>query len=265
MAGRMQGKVVLLAGAGASGEGWGNGKAAAVLYAREGARILAVDYRIEAAEDTCQLIRDEGGDAEACQADVSRSDDVRRMADTCIDRFGRIDVLHNNVGIVDTGGPVEMSEERWDRVIAVNQRSVFLSCKHVIPHMLEHRGGAIVNIASIAATRWIGFPYLAYSASKAAMIAMTSNIAVQYAADGIRANCVLPGFMNTPLIREPLRATYGGDTASMIEQRDRLVPTGRMGDAWDTAYAALYLASDEARYVTGTSLVVDGGLTARCV
>lgn len=200
----------------------------------------------------------------AFRADVSSASDIEDMVEACIAKYERIDVLHNNVGIVETGGPVETSEASWDRVIAVNQTSVFLTCKHVIPHMLAHRSGSIVNIASIAAVRWLGFPYLAYSAAKAAMVAMTSNMAVQYAASGIRANCVLPGFMNTPLIREPLAKTYGGNVDSMIEQRDKLTPSGKMGDAWDTAYAALYLASDESRYVTGTTLVVDGGLTARC-
>jgi len=265
MADRMKGKVVLVTGAGSSGEGWGNGKAAAVLYAREGARIFAVDRRIQAAQETQVIIRGEGGECEAYAADVSRSDEVAAMVSACIQAFGRIDVLHNNVGIVETGGPVEMSEESWERVIRVNQTSVFLTCKHVIPHMEAQGGGAIVNIGSIAGIRWIGFPYLAYSAAKAAMIAMTSNIAVQYAPKGIRANCVLPGLLNTPLIREPLKNEYGGKVDDMIAQRDKQSPTGKMGDAWDTAYAALYLASDEARYVTGASLVVDGGISARCV
>lgn len=260
---RMKDKVVIVVGAGASGPGWGNGKAAAALYAREGARVFAVDHRIEAAEETADLIRGEGNEAAAFRADVSSSADLKGMADACVARYGRIDVLHNNVGIVEVGGPVETSEESWNRVIAVNQTGVFLSCKHVLPHMIDRQSGAIVNIGSVAGLRWIGFPYLAYSAAKAALIAMTGNVAVQYAAQGIRANCVVPGLMNTPLIREPLKAIYGGDIESMIEQRDRLSPTGKMGDAWDTAYAALFLASDEARYITGTHLIVDGGLTAR--
>ncbi len=259
----MKDKVVIVVGAGASGPGWGNGKAAAALYAREGARVFAVDHRIEAAEETADLIRGEGNEAAAFRADVSSSADLKAMADACVARHGRIDVLHNNVGIVEVGGPVETSEESWNRVIAVNQTSVFLSCKHVLPHMIDRQSGAIVNIGSVAGLRWIGFPYLAYSAAKAALIAMTGNVAVQYAAQGIRANCVVPGLMNTPLIREPLKTIYGGDIESMIEQRDRLSPTGKMGDAWDTAYAALFLASDEARYITGTHLIVDGGLTAR--
>lgn len=262
---RMKGKVVIVTGAGSSGPGWGNGKAAAVLYAREGAKVFAIDRHLEAAQETQRLIEEEGGQCVSYRADVSSSESIKDMVRVCVERYGQIDVLHNNVGIVETGGPMEMSEECWDRVIAVNQTSVFLTCKYVLPHMLERKAGSIVNIASIAAIRWIGFPYLAYSAAKAAMVAMTSNMAVQYAADGVRANCVLPGLMNTPLIREPLAKAYGGNVESMIEQRNNLSPTGRMGDAWDTAYAALYLASDEARYVTGTTLVVDGGLTARCV
>lgn len=261
---RMKDKIVIVTGAGSSGPGWGNGKAAAALYAREGARVLAADYRLEAAQETQRVIEEEGGVCVAFRADVSKADDVKRMVEACVEAYGGVDVLHNNVGIVETGGPVETSEESWNRVIAVNQTSVFLTCKHVIPYMLARNGGSIVNIASIAAVRWIGFPYLAYSAAKAAMVAMTSNIAVQYAGDGIRVNCVLPGLMNTPLIREPLTKTYGGDTDAMISQRDKISPTGKMGDAWDTAYAALYLSSDEARYVNGTTLIVDGGLTARC-
>lgn len=265
MAERMKDKVVLVTGAGSSGEGWGNGKAAAVLYAREGAKVFAVDRRLEAAAETQSIIRSEGGECEVVAADVSSSQEVAAMVDACLKVFGRIDVLHNNVGIVETGGPVEMSEESWERVIRVNQTSVFLTCKHVIPHMEAQGHGAIVNIGSIAGIRWVGFPYVAYSAAKAAMIAMTSNIAVQYASKGIRANCVLPGLMNTPLIREPLKNEYGGKVDDMISLRDKLSPTGKMGDAWDTAYAALYLASDEARYVTGASLVVDGGISVRCV
>ncbi|WP_208111556.1 SDR family NAD(P)-dependent oxidoreductase [Enterovirga rhinocerotis] len=261
--GRMDGKVVLVAGAGSSGPGWGNGKAAAVLYAREGARVLAADRSLKAADETRDIIRGEGGTCEAFAADVSRSADCAAMVAACVAAYGRLDVLHNNVGIAETGGPVEASEESWNRVIAVNQTSVFLTCKHALPVLLGGGGGAIVNIASVAAIRWIGFPYLAYSASKAAIVAMTQNMAVQYAPDRIRVNCVLPGLMDTPMIREPLTANYGGDVETMIATRNAQVPTGRMGDGWDTAHAALFLASDEARYITGAQLVVDGGFTLR--
>lgn len=264
MSDRMNGKVVIVTGAGSSGPGWGNGKAAAVLYAREGAKVFAVDYRLDAAQETCAVIESEGGACVAFKANVADTNDVKAMADACAETFGKIDVLHNNVGIVEVGGPIETTEESWDRVIAVNQTSIFLTTKHVLPYMIKRNSGAIVNIASIAAVRWIGFPYLAYSAAKSAMIAMTSNIALQYAGQNIRANCVLPGFMNTPLIREPLAETYGGNIDAMIEKRDQSVPVGKMGEGWDTAYAALFLASDEARYITGTTLTVDGGLTCRC-
>lgn len=264
MTDRMKGKRVLVTGAGSSGEGWGNGKAAAVLYAREGAEVLASDLRLEAAQETAALIRAEGGRCAVFAGNVAKGEDCAAMVAACVEAFGGIDVLHNNVGIAETGGPVEASEDSWNRVIAVNQTSVFLMCKHALPHMVGQGQGAIVNVASIAALRWIGFPYAAYSASKAAVIALTQNIALQYAPQGIRANCVLPGLMNTPMIRTPLVESYGGDLDEMIAKRDRISPTGRMGDAWDTAYAALFLASDEARYVNATELVVDGGLTARC-
>lgn len=261
----MEGKVVLVSGAGSVGEGWGNGKAAAVLYAREGAQVLAVDRNLEAAQATCALIREEGGTCETVAADVTSSADIQAMVQAALDHFGRIDVLHNNVGIAEVGGPVEASEESWNRVIAVNQTSIFMTCKYVLPVMEKQRKGAIVNISSLAALRWVGFPYAAYTASKAAMLALTKNIAMQYAPLGIRANCVLPGLMDTPMIREPLKASYGGDIDEMRRKRDAQCPMGHMGDAWDVAHAALFLASDAARYVTGVDLVVDGGLSLKCV
>ena len=264
MAFRMKDKVVLVTGAGSAGPGWGNGKAAAVLYAREGAKVFAVDRRLEAAEETRQIIADEGGECLTFAADVAKTAEVAAMVAACIKAYGSLDVLHNNVGIAETGGPVEASEESWNRILAVNQTSVFLTCKHALPFMIVQSRGAIVNVASIAAIRWLGFPYAAYSASKAAVIALTQNMAVQYAGQGIRANCVLPGLMDTPMIREPLAASYGGDVETMLETRHRQSPTGRMGDGWDTAHAALFLASDEARYITGAQLVVDGGITLRC-
>jgi NAD(P)-dependent dehydrogenase (short-subunit alcohol dehydrogenase family) len=265
MAGRMQGKIVLVTGAGSAGPGWGNGKAAAVLYAREGASVFAVDRRLEAVSETECIITGEGGACRSYVADVTSSAEIAAMVAACVAAYGRLDVLHNNVGIAETGGPVEAAEESWDRVIAVNQTSVFLTCKHALPQMVAQGGGAIVNIGSIASRRWIGFPYAAYSASKAAIVALTQNIAAQYAGQGIRANCVLPGLMDTPMIREPLAAAYGGDVDTMLAVRHRQSPTGQMGNGWDTAYAALFLASDEARYITGAELVVDGGLTLRCV
>ncbi|AYR25976.1 SDR family NAD(P)-dependent oxidoreductase [Herbaspirillum rubrisubalbicans] len=260
----MQDRAIIVTGAGSVGEGWGNGKAAAVLYARQGGRVLAVDRSIQAALETQDIIRREGGICEVLAVDVSRSDEVKAMAEAAMDHFGRVDVLHNNVGIAELGGAVETSEESWNRLVAVNQTSLFLTHKHVLPIMERQRKGAIVNISSVAALRWIGFPYLGYSATKAAILAFTKNVAMQYAAMGIRANCVLPGMMNTSMIREPLKAAYGGDIEQMCAQRDAQCPMGFMGDAWDVAHASLFLASDHARYITGLDMIVDGGLSLRC-
>lgn len=264
MPGRMQNKVALVVGGGAPPQGLNNGKAAALLYAREGAAVVVADRDLAAAERTRGEVLAQGGDCLALGADVTDGASLERAVAATLDAHGRIDVLHNNVGIAATGGPVETSEEEWNRIVAVNQTGVFLACKHVLPAMVEQGGGAIVNISSAAALRWIGFPYAAYTASKAAVLALTQNIALQYASKGIRANCVLPGLMDTPMIREPLAASYGADVETMLAKRNAQSPTGSMGDAWDTAYAALFLASDEARYVTGTHIIVDGGLTARC-
>jgi NAD(P)-dependent dehydrogenase (short-subunit alcohol dehydrogenase family) len=269
MAGRMQDKVAIVVGAGSSGPGWGNGKATAVLMAREGARVLCVDRNPEAAKETAGIVAGEGGAAAAHAADVTDAGQIDALVEACLERFGRIDVLHNNVGIVEVGGPVEASLESWNRVMEVNLTSMFLTCKRVLPVMERQfeetgRGGAIVNIASIAGIRWVGIPYVAYSASKAGVIQFTRAVALQYAKKGIRANSVLPGLMNTPMIREPLKDVYAaGDIDKMIALRDAQCPIGKMGDAWDVAYASLFLASDEAKYVTATEIVVDGGITAQ--
>lgn len=269
MAGKLEGRVALVTGAGSAGPGWGNGKAAAVLYAREGARVLCIDRRGEAAEETAALIASEGGDAAWRAADVSVSDDVAGCVDACLSNWGRLDILHNNVGIVVVGGPEELPEEDWDRVVRVNLKSMFLTCKSALPVFVRQferdgRGGAIVNIASIAGIRYLGVPYIAYNTTKGAVIPFTQSVALQYAKKGVRANCILPGLMNTPMIVEPLKDAYGGgDVDRMIAVRDAQCPTGRMGDAWDVARAALFLASDDASYITGVALPVDGGITLK--
>lgn len=264
MTGRLKGKTALVMGAGSSGPGWGNGKASAVLLAREGARVCCVDLVAKAAGETADIIRDEGGEALAHAADVSDGSAVENAVQACRKAFGGLDLLHNNVGILEVGGPVELSEESWDRQIAVNLRSMYLACKHAIPVMLQGGGGAIVNTASIAGLRYLGVPYIAYSSSKGAVISFTRAVALQYARQGIRANAVLPGLMNTPMIVEPLKEAYAeGDVEGMIRARDRQCPMGRMGDAWDVAYAVLFLLSPEARYITATELLVDGGITAQ--
>ena len=266
MSDRLKDKVALVSGAGSSGPGWGNGKATAVLFAHEGARVFAVDINLDAAFETKRIIEGEGGICEAVAGNVSHADDVAAMVDACIAAFGRIDVLHNNVGIVEVGGPVETSEESWDRVNDVNLKSIFLTCKQVLPHMERQGKGAIVNIASVSGIRWLGVPYISYASTKAAIIQFTRVIALQYARSGIRANSILPGMMNTPMVHaQEVIAAYGGSAEEMVRRRDGQCRMGRMGDAWDVAYAALFLASDEAKYITGTELVVDGGLTVNCV
>ena len=261
---RLQDKVAIVTGAGSIGPGWGNGKAMAVLFAREGAKVFAVDLNRTAAEETKSIIDQEGGLCTVHQADVTKSAEVKTFVDRCLEIYGRVDILLNNVGIVESGGPVEISEENWDRLIEINLKSMFLTCKYCLPVMEKQGAGAIVNISSIGALRFLGYPCVSYNASKGAVNQLTQNIAVQYAAKGIRANCVLPGLMNTPMIREPLKKFYaGGDIDKMIEIRNQQCPMKKMGDAWDVAYAALFLASDEAKYITGANLVVDGGITCK--
>ncbi len=261
---RMRDRVCLVIGAGSSGPGWGNGKAAAALYAREGGKVFCVDLRAAAAAETVEIIRGEGGEATAHAADVSKPDQVEALVKRAKEVYGRVDVLHNNVGILDTRGPVELPVEDWDRVMDINLKSFFLTCKHVLPIMEAQGKGAIVNISSVAGIRYTGVPYITYYTSKGAIIPFTRGIALQYAPKGIRANAILPGLMNTPMIVEPLKGHYGeGSVDKMIEARDAQCPMGHMGDAWDVANAALFLASDDAKYITGTELIVDGGLSAK--
>ena len=205
MTGRVQGKVALVCGAGSVGPGWGNGKATAFLLAQENASVFAVDLNPDAAQETGAVITAAGGMAIPYVADVSRPQDVDQMVSACLDRFGRIDILHNNVGIVEVGGAIETTEESWDRVNAVNLKSVFLTCKAVLPYMERQGWGVITNVSSIAGIRWIGVPYVSYSATKAAVIQFTRSVALEFARKNIRANCILPGLMNTPMIIQPLK------------------------------------------------------------
>ena len=262
MVDRVKGKVAIVTGAGSVTEGIGNGKAAAVVYAREGARVVLVDYNLPAAEETRKLIEDEGGHCLAVQADVAKPDDCKRIVEECIKTYGRADILHNNVGIEIPGGVQEISLEDWDRTLSVNLTSVFLMCKYVLPHMERHGSGSIVNISSINAIRTLPALSSAYAVSKAGIIALTREIAMEYASKGVRANAILPGMMNTPFVEVNLTDAWGGDVGDMMRMRDAMCPTGKQGEPWDTAYSALFLASDEAKYVTGTTLVVDGGLTS---
>ena len=262
MAKRLEDKIALVFGAGSVGPGWGNGKATAVLFAREGAKVVGVDVNPAAAEETRAIIAEAGGTCHAEVADVTKSDQIRAVVERTMQRYGRIDVLHNNVGITEMGGPVELSEESWHRVMDINATSIFLTCKHVLPIMEKQGKGAIVNISSIAAIRYTGYPYVAYYAAKAAVNQFTVGLALQYAAKGIRVNAIMPGLMNTPLIHQQISGQYK-TAEEMVAARDALVPTGKMGTGWDIANAALFLASDDASYITGVCLSVDGGLHAK--
>ncbi len=258
MVDRLKDKVAIVMGAGSVGPGWGNGKATAVLFAREGAKVIAVDRNPQAAEETRAIIESEGGTALAMTADITRSEDVKRVVDAAVEAFGRIDVLHNNVGVTEMGGPIEASEESWHRVLDTNLTGVFLACKHTLPVMLRQKAGAIVNISSLAAIRYTGYPYISYYAAKAGVNNFTTALALQYARDGIRANAIMPGLMNTPLIYQQISGQYASPE-DMVKARDAACPMGKMGTGWDIAYAALFLASDEAKFITGVCLPVDGG------
>ncbi|MDA0261433.1 MAG: SDR family NAD(P)-dependent oxidoreductase [Proteobacteria bacterium] len=266
MGDRLKDKIAIVTGAGSVGPGWGNGKAVAALFAREGAAIMALDIDAAALAETAAIIEGESGTVATMVCDVTQSDAIEATVAACLERFGRIDILHNNVGGSAPGGPVEMSEAAWQAQLDFNLTSVFLTCKHVLPVMERQRKGAIVNVSSIAGMRFIGNHHIGYAASKAGLIQFTKAIAIKYAALGIRANTVVPGLMHTPLVEVRLGAQYGaGDVDALIAKRNAQVPMGHMGDAWDVAYAALYLASDDAKYVTGAELVVDGGFVAKSV
>ena len=264
-AGRLAGKVAFVTGAGSVGPGWGNGRAIAVRFAQEGARVFAVDRDTERMQETVRLVEEAGGEIATAQCDVTQSASIAGVVAACIARFGRIDVLVNNVGGSAKGGPVEMSEEVWDAQVDHNLKSVFLTCKHVLPHMLAQGRGAIVNLASTSATRWTGAAQIAYASTKAAVMQFSRVLAVQYAGQGIRVNTVVPGQLHTPMVETRLAGQRaGGDVQALLAQRQARIPLPFMGDGRDTAAAALFLASDEARFVTGTEIVVDGGMSVRC-
>lgn len=265
MSARLAGKVAIVVGAGQTpGDTIGNGRATAVLFAREGARVVAVDRRLDSAEETVAMIRAEGGEAEALGADATREVDCAAFVTGCVKRFGRIDVLHNNVGVGGgDAGPLHVNEEAWDRILAVNLKSVIFPCKHVLPVFREQKGGAITNVSSIAAI-CAAVP-VAYKTSKAGINAYTQTLAVGNAKYGVRANVIMPGLMETPMAIEGISAELGIPKEKLIAQRNAAVPLGgRMGTAWDVAWAAVFLASDEARFITGAEIVVDGGMTIRC-
>jgi NAD(P)-dependent dehydrogenase (short-subunit alcohol dehydrogenase family) len=262
---RFAGKVAIVTGAGCVGPGWGNGRAIAVRFAEAGAHVFAVDRDPMRLEETLDRAGTARESIEIGQWDVTDSVAVQMMVEACLERFGRIDVLVNNVGGSARGGPVAMNEDVWDAQVDLNLKSVFLSCKHVLPVMERQASGAIVNVSSTSALRWTGSAQVAYAATKAGVIQFSRVVAVEYASKGIRVNCVVPGQLHTPMVEARLaQQRADGDVDTLLRQRQARIPLGFMGDGRDTAAAVLFLASDEARFITGTELVVDGGMTARC-
>jgi len=251
--GRLAGKVAIVTGAGSSGPGIGNGKAASVLFAREGAKVLVVDQVKERAEETLAMILEEDGVASVFEADVTRAEDCQRMAEAAVERYGRLDVVDNNVGISRRGSVLEVSEEDWDHVMTVNVKSIVLTSRYAIPRMMETGGGSIINISSIAGLR--AHSSTPYTTSKAAVIGLTMSMAADHGKDNIRVNCIAPGLVFTPMVAPRM-------DDSLREVRREASPLGTEGTAWDIASAALYLASDESRWVSGVVLPVDGGLLA---
>jgi NAD(P)-dependent dehydrogenase (short-subunit alcohol dehydrogenase family) len=250
---RLEGKVAIVTGAGSRAEGIGNGRAAAVLFAREGARVLCVDRDVAAAEATVAMIQKEGGEAAAFSADVTRRTDCEGMVAEAERRWSKLDVLDNNVGIGGRGTVVDVDEAEWDQVMRVNVTGMMLACKAAIPAMVRAGGGAIVNISSISALRPRGLT--PYSASKGAVIALSRAMAIDHAAQGIRVNCIAPGPVYTPMVYA------AGMSPELRDRRRRASPLGIEGTGWDIGHAALFLVSDEARYITGVVLPVDGGVT----
>lgn len=260
----LQGKVVLITGLGqTSEEGWGIGAAIATLFARQGALIFGGNRPLSSAERTAHRIKSEGGICDVVQTDATNSDSVKALVDQCVRKHGRIDILVNNVGRSEPGCPASMAEEVWNSQIDINLNSIYLTCHHALPVMEKQgSGGAVVNVASIAGLRYIGKPQVAYSATKAAIMQFTKATAIIYADRGIRLNTVVPGLIYTPYTQAlAQRYAPGGDEEAYMKKRDKQAPMGRMGDAWDVARTALFLASDEASHITGQKIVVDGGIT----
>ncbi|MSO76708.1 MAG: SDR family oxidoreductase [Alphaproteobacteria bacterium] len=259
---RVKNKVAIVVGGGQSpGEAIGNGRATAITFAREGARVMVVDRDLKSAEETVAMIAAEGGQAVALRADVTVEADLANMVAACRRHWGRIDILHNNVGVSIAGGDAPVTEitvEAFDRMVAINLRGMVLACKHALPVMLEQESGVILTISSMAART--NYPLVGYKTTKAAVIAFTEQLAIQNAAHGIRANCILPGLLDTAMAVDTRVRALNKSRAEIVAGRDAKVPLrAKMGTAWDVANAALFLASDEAGFITGVSLPVDGG------
>lgn len=263
--GRLAGKIALITGAGSVGPGWGNGRASAIRFAEEGALVYVADFDADRLEETLKFAGPLRERMEPGYADVMKSESIEKMVQACIAKFGRIDILMNNVGGSAKGGPIEMSEEVWDSQVDYNLKSIFLTCKFVLPSMISQGSGSIINMASTSGQRWTGSAQIGYASTKAGVIQFSKVLAVQYAKQSIRVNTIVPGQLHTPMVETRLaKQRAGGDVALILEQRQSRIPLPFMGDGRDTANAALFLASDEARFITGTEIVVDGGMSARC-
>jgi NAD(P)-dependent dehydrogenase (short-subunit alcohol dehydrogenase family) len=264
---RMKDKVTVIIGAGQSpGEGMGNGRATAIVFAREGAKVLCVDNRLESAQETADLITKAGGTAAGFKADVMKDADMKAAVDEAVKKWGRLDTLHYNVGVSLGGGdksPLEITEEAFDKVNAINLRGFIMACKHALPIMREQRSGSILSISSVAALS-ASYLTVAYKTTKAGMIAYTEQIARHNAEYGVRANIILPGLMDTPMAVDTRARVWGQPRAEVVAMRNAKVPLRKtMGTGWDVANAALFLASDEASFITGVALPVDGGALLR--
>lgn len=261
---KLKDRVVIVTGAGSVAPGWGIGKACSVAYARNGAKVAVVDVSREAALETAGIIESEGGTCLAIELNVADSAGVQRMVQQVCDRWGTIDVLHHNVGIGKVGGPVDTSFEDWQRVQSVNMDSLFHLTKAVIPVMESAKRGALLATSSVAGIRYVGYPHLAYSVTKAATIHYMKMLALQYAGTGIRANSIVAGLIDTPRIAQTVAKQFSEDSLDQAKAaRAAQVPLRKSGNAWDIANAAVFLASDDAGYITATELIVDGGLTAK--
>ncbi|KAE8373985.1 hypothetical protein BDV26DRAFT_300609 [Aspergillus bertholletiae] len=262
---RLDGKVALITGLGqTTDDGWGIGAAIATQLARQGATVFGGNRTLPSAERTKARIERAGGVCDVQETDVTDSTSVKALVESCMQRHGRIDILINNVGKSEPGGPADMSEAIWDQQVDLNLKSIYLTCHYVLPIMEQQAtGGSVVNISSIAGLRYIGKPQVAYSATKAAIMQFTKATAVIYAPKNVRLNTVVPGLIYTPYTQAlAKRYAPGGNEQEYMKMRDAQVPMGRMGDAWDVAHAVLFLVSDEARYITGQELIVDGGITS---
>jgi len=264
---KLQGRVALILGAGTSAPGVSIGKACSIAMARAGAKVAALDLKIEAAKETVSDIRAEGGEAIAYAADVANTDQMQSAIDAVMKDWGRIDILQINAGIGKVGGPEDTSVEDWERIQRVNVDSILIASKLVCPIMAKQGGGSIIGVSSVAGMRYLGYPHLAYSVTKAAVIHFIKMLAQQYASQGIRANTIVPGLIDTPRIQKNVSKVFDatGDMDKTRAARDRQVPMGRMGTPWEIASVATFLASDDSSYVTGTEIVVDGGLTGKFV